>query len=196
MENFWAIMSSGFVCSLIAIIHVSFSEKYNDIAKIKSIVPEIKEEIRRCRVLKEAFDSEGPDEVIQAAGAVFVSFEQSNKFLTLSEESKLSFCRQLSADDFAALTGHFIKVGQLQSSVAIRKYSSHDFDAAVKFFIEFSGNKEIMELVFEFIDDAERITDRYLNNNFWDLWVQDVLNIAMKALPTAITKRIKKIRSK
>ena len=191
MDNFWAIMSSGFVCSLIAIIHVSFSEKYNDIAKIKSIAPEIKEEIRRYRVLKEAFELGCQSEGFRAAGEVFVSLEQSNKFLTLSEESKLSFCRQLSSDDFAVLTGHFIKVGQLQTSVTIRKYNSRDFDAAVKSFIELNGNKEVMDRVFEFIDDAERIIDNYLNNGFWKLWFQDVLNIAKKALPIAIIKRIR-----
>lgn len=195
MENFWAIISSGFVCSLIAIFHVSFREKYNDIAKIKSIAPEIKEDIRRYRVLRRAFDSDGTDEVIQAAGEVFVSLEQSNKLLTLSEEIKLSLCRQLSSGDFAALSEYFIKVGQLQFSIIIRKYNSRDFDAAVKSFIELNGNSEIMSLVFEHIDDAERIIDRYLDNCFWYLWFQDV-SAAIKALTAAITKRIKASRNK
>ena len=58
------------------------------------------------------------------------------------------------------MSEHFIKVGQLQFSIIIRKYNSRDFDAAVKSFIELNGNSEIMSLVFEHIDDAERIIDR------------------------------------
>ena len=169
--DFWLILSSGFVCTIITIAFALISERYNDICKIKSLVWEIKEELRLHRHLKNNLSKEKRDvDPIFSGKLLMVLFQPGMRF-EFSGEDKISFYRRLSQEDFDKIIKHFLRINDFCNMTEYLRSTACDFDSAAMQFIEVHGDKKLINHVFEFLDEAENVINHYAERGILSLFI-------------------------
>ena len=159
------ILSSGLVCTLITIFFTLFYERYNDICRIKSLVPEIKEILRRHRQIKDALSGgDSPFDKI-TSGKLLIGLLESVEHFKLSDVNKISFYRRFSRDDFDMLTNHFIRIQGLYGTINVSRNLSSNTNEAATRFIEINSDKVVLEAAFGLLDDVDNLIEYYVSRN-------------------------------
>ena len=136
------ILSSGLVCTFITIFFTLFSERYNDICRIKSLVWGMKEELRLHRRLKNALSEKNRNVDPVFSGKLLMSLFQPGIRFKFSGEDKISFYRRLSQGDFDKVVKHFLRINDFCNMAESIKSTAYDFDIAAMQFIEVHGDKK------------------------------------------------------
>lgn len=167
--DFSMILSSGLVCTFITIFFTIFFtifyERYNDVCRIKSLVAEIKEILRRHRQIKDALSGgDSPFDKI-TSGKLLIGLLESVEHFKLSGVDKISFYRRFSRDDFDMLTNHFIRVQGLYGTINVSRILSSNTNEAATRFIEINSDKDVLEAAFRLLDDTENLIEYYVSRN-------------------------------
>lgn len=169
--DFSMILSSGLVCTFITIGFAFISERYNDICRIKSLVWEMKEELRLHRRLKNALSEKNRNVDTVFSGKLLMSLFQPGIRFKFSGEDKISFYRRLSQGDFDKVVKHFLRINDFCNMAESIKSTTYDFDIAAMQFIEVHGDKKTIGHIFEFLDEAENVINHYEEKSVWSLFI-------------------------